>query len=1028
MEGISLITNTLLERKKGSLCILISLCVLSIYIIFDSDNQTNRSSAESYTVSIRHYGVDAREIERSITIPLEDALYSIPGVINIQSSSENNLSRVFIKFKNYKKFQYEAVREATQRIYEELPSSVQRPEIHSSDNSMIPVWAAAFYGTHDNSVETALYLEKFLKPKLESLDGVGEVHISGSNLSEIVIAVDQKKAASLGLSSSTIAKSLYMNDDLFFGGTMVCDGREIIVTVDSRSEYENVFITIESGKVVKLSDIALVIEQERLPDTISRLNGKKVAVVSIMSNSGADLRKLSKEINCELQVNKLPLTFVVLSDKGSEEANAFKSVFFAALQGAVMVVIVCFFINKKGNILKTKNANIFCAIFVPVICLVSVSLLLLCNFSLDRYLLAGIAVGVGSAIYPALLCCERLRNCINYIEAKVEIKKLFPVLIAGALTTIVSLFPLSVIDLGIKNILWAIGTVTLLAFILSITLLPPLLLWNIKSGNIKTCSKNLSTAFGLKFIQFLKKRIGNIFCFKIDKPSHYKFYKLINKVNRKFIRLFTRNIRFIVSYPTVTCFTGLILIIIGITVLVIRGSDIEINRSSDSVFGHVEFNGSLLIDETDRILAEYTISLLKYQGIINVQTEARVGSGSILISFDQKKLNNNEVQDIAKSIPLFDGFIYFPEASAKKRHWEIKIFGDDDRLLKELALNLAFIINNSSLIIDQVLNFKENSKILRIIPNFEKTNETKNLFINISNIIRNSIYGPVIYKKNILNREIDVRMKTGNFFDNLNGISIPYKKDINELIIISDKNSGPIQLESLIKIIEENGLSSIRRENRRRFTSITISTLPMDPRYIKSQLNSIFQNFSLPSGYIIEFDAEAIEKAQAVSKIVFLLFISILFCYMLIAAINESFILPIIIISAIPISLSVPIIFISIINYPINIKTACAFVVVSGIAINSAILCALNFRQLVRIDNKGYNLYKILRKQLPALISTTFITISSAVPFLFLKEDNNSFIKILSIITILGIFTSSICAISIIPSLFIKFYLKRQKE
>ncbi|MCL2443956.1 MAG: efflux RND transporter permease subunit, partial [Treponema sp.] len=283
----------LLERKKMSLCILAGICALSFFIIINSNERIKENTGGSYAVKIKHYGINAAEMERSVTIPLEDAFFSIPGIITVQSSSENSLSSTLVRFRPGIKGSYEAVRDAAQRVYETLPSSVQRPEIISSNNSMIPVWSAAV--TSDNSGDennlTAQLLEKIVKPKLESLEGAGEVIVSGGGLKEIFIFLDQEKLSVLNLEPSTVASILGMTDSVFSGGAILQANKELIITIDGRySSLNNALIPLGEGKFVELSDIAIISEHEREPDIYSRLNGKKTASIAVMGKNGTDLR------------------------------------------------------------------------------------------------------------------------------------------------------------------------------------------------------------------------------------------------------------------------------------------------------------------------------------------------------------------------------------------------------------------------------------------------------------------------------------------------------------------------------------------------------------------------------------------------------------------------------------------------------------------------------------------------------------------------------------------------------------------
>lgn len=158
--------SSFLKRKKAALCILAGLCAISLFAVLSSKSIEIQNKGGFYAVKIKHYGIDAAEMERSVTIPMEDVLFAIPGVSAVQSSSENSLSSVYISFKHGVFGSYEAVRDAAQRVYETLPSSAQRPEILSSGNSRVPVWSASVFA---DSADTARLLEKTVKPRLESL-------------------------------------------------------------------------------------------------------------------------------------------------------------------------------------------------------------------------------------------------------------------------------------------------------------------------------------------------------------------------------------------------------------------------------------------------------------------------------------------------------------------------------------------------------------------------------------------------------------------------------------------------------------------------------------------------------------------------------------------------------------------------------------------------------------------------------------------------------------------------------------------
>jgi multidrug efflux pump subunit AcrB len=181
----------------------------------------------------------------------------------------------------------------------------------------------------------------------------------------------------------------------------------------------------------------------------------------------------------------------------------------------------------------------------------------------------------------------------------------------------------------------------------------------------------------------------------------------------------------------------------------------------------------------------------------------------------------------------------------------------------------------------------------------------------------------------------------------------------------------------------------------------------------------VINKLELPAGYSIEFDPEAIRQSENLSATIFSLVLAILFCYMIIASINESFTVPLLVLSAIPLSLAIPALCLIFSGKSYNLAIACAFIAVSGMTVNAAVLCADGIRLTVlkRKRKTILGIYLALREKMPALLSTTATTVAGAIPFLFLAEDANTLIRTLSLVGAIGVACSCLCSITVIPSL-----------
>jgi multidrug efflux pump subunit AcrB len=994
-----------LGRKKASLCICACLCALSVFIIASADPRRGGSGA-SYTVIFRHYGVDAREMERSAAVPLEDTLASLPGLRSVVSSSENGRVRVFVTFDRKKPGQYEAVREAAQGVYEILPASAQRPEILSSGNSRIPLWSAAALPATEESAGIALLLERVLKPKLESLDGAGEVEIYGAGLREILAALEPGKTAALGIGPEYVAAALGNNDALFPGGFMEKDGRRMLLTVDGRykdsGDLAEALIPLGEGGALRLGEIARVYEREREPEILSRLNGKKAAVISVMGSSGADPGKLSRQIKAVLRDEALQaggLEFVILSDRGAEEAAAYRSLLIAALEGSLAVALTAFLLRRGragGN-----AAALVCALTVPGVSLISAALLSLAGFPLNGPVLGGLSAGLGAAVDAAILCSGRLGFCRTPAGARRALGRIRPPLIAGSVTTTVTLLPLGGLESmtgGAASLAWAIGLVNLVSLALSLSLLPPLCLWGMPPAPAAPAA-----------------------------PSRFSGASALSRLARPFVRRALRlgcrflaaDLRRCVKGPGKILAAGLLFSAAGIISLAVAGTDAGEPASEDSVFAQVEFEGGLRASESDRLLAEYAEPLAAGKGIKNVQTSARTASGSVLVSFDPKKTSVRQVRELARSRSIPGGFIFFPESSAGERNWEIKIRGDDDARCRELAARAAALCVSHPLVKEGVLNFKEGSGRITLRPDRERLFESGRSFFTAAGTARWGVHGPVAYKRVGPQGETDVRIRGA-------GPEQPSREETLGLLIggaAPEEGGGTaaLRLDALMKAEEGREPSSIRREDRRRTASFTVRTKAMDPRRVRKELAELLKGLELPPGYALEFDPAEIRRAEALSGAVFLFFLALLFCYMVIAAVHESFGIPLAVLSVVPPSLAFPALCLALGGRPLNPAAACAFVAVSGMAVNASVLSVESLGSFLgRPGDRVFALYRGLRKTLPLILATGGTTVAGALPFLLLREEANVLVRTLSLVTALGVGASCFCSLIIIPALAVK--------
>lgn len=998
-----------LHRPITALCLSIALVTLSVIAIVKGSG-TGKIGREDrwYAVTLRHFGVEAEELERSIAIPLEDGIFPLPGLREVRTTIEAGRVRTLVRFQASQRDAYEALRVAVQRVYEALPPSVQRPEIVCSEENRIPLWTAAvvprsvpeFPGQASLSLGTLL--DQTVKPALQRVEGVAEVEVAGTTIREIGVLLDDRLLASRGLSTDQVARSLGSTDRIFPAGYIEEGHRELNILFDGRyptvEDLKSAWLEVPRGQPLRLGDLGRVTERERKSETLSRLNGKPTVILSVYGNGTVRPKDLSRILGKKItEFQALPLEFQVLSDRGAEEWKAFVSVVLSALQGTGAVALVTLvLIRRMGG--SAINALIG-ALSVPCVVLWSAGLLVFLGFHLDTALLAGLASGVGSAVDASILAVSTLGAVDTTEKGPEALKALVPILLSGGATTMAALVPLVALpsmDSQVQSMAWAVGAVTLTALSASLILLPPLLLLPRPSHHrppLQNPPRQEST------------------------PQKSPRQKCPWNPLRRFEGDFAP-LRYLVvqglRHSNLVLLLSLGIIFGALVFLARAGVDVEGYYSTDSLFIRVEFEGGLHNEAVDRALGEYARALKSRKEVRYVQTEASASSGSVLVSFDPAQLPAGgitaELREEIRSIPLGGAFVYISEPSAQERFWTITVSGEEEGTCKNLAERLTSLCAGLPTVLDGVLNFKEGGDRLLLVPRRERLAASGLWFADVASLVRRAVYGPVAYKRVSETAEVDLRIQ-GLATEN------PSMGDLYSLSLPDPRTGGSINLSSVMdrRLVREGG--TIRRENRRPVASLTLRTRPLDPRRLKEEVLSLVGQLRLPPSYAVEFDPQAIQEADGAASLGGTFLVALLFCFMVIAGAMESLSAPLLILSAVPPSLGLPAILLTNQGRPLNFTVLCAFVAVSGMAVNAAVLVV----EALRSPGYGKNPVEALASQFPLLIATTLTTVAGALPFVFNQTGSDRIVRALAWVTILGVGSSFFFSILWLPALIHRF-------
>ncbi|MEE1072118.1 MAG: efflux RND transporter permease subunit, partial [Cellulosilyticum sp.] len=263
------------------MCILVAV-ILGIVSLNKMDMELMSSIDLPYALVITSYkDAGPEEIESLITEPIEGAIANVQNINAMMSTSSEGTSIVGVEFE-YGTDMDEAITDMKEKIdliQMILPDSVDKPTVLKMDMNSPTVANIAITSDTLSNNELLSLVEDTLKPRFERQSDVASVDLVGGKETEIIVEINPEKMEGLGLSMQQIAGILAAENQNQSGGTV--DYGDKSLTISSKLKMVNIDdvrqtpITLGTGAVVQLQDIAKITEQDKEVTSISRYNGEE---------------------------------------------------------------------------------------------------------------------------------------------------------------------------------------------------------------------------------------------------------------------------------------------------------------------------------------------------------------------------------------------------------------------------------------------------------------------------------------------------------------------------------------------------------------------------------------------------------------------------------------------------------------------------------------------------------------------------------------------------------------------------------
>ncbi|MDK2760188.1 MAG: multidrug efflux RND transporter permease subunit [Sphingopyxis sp.] len=371
-------------------------------------------------------GASAETIENSVTQVLEQQLTGIDGLLYFSSQSSSrgqaNITAIFAKGTDPDIAQVQ-VQNKIQSSISRLPQQVQAQGVRvSKSNSDTLLIVSVFDKTRTRSnYDVSDYLTTSIQDPLSRVEGVGEVTVFGSPHAMRIWLNPQRLAAVSLMPGDVISAIGAQNSEVAageVGGLPAPQGQLLTATVTAQSrlqtpeQFRNIVLkTLPDGSSVRVGDVARVEIGAENYSSVGRLDRQPSAGMAISLSPGADALGTVERVKTRMTelAQNLPdgLDYKYINDTTTFIRLSVSEVQKALFEAIVLVIIVMFVF------LQSWRATLIPAIAVPVVLLGTFGIFYMAGFSINTLTLFGLVLAIGLLVDDAIVVVENVERLME---------------------------------------------------------------------------------------------------------------------------------------------------------------------------------------------------------------------------------------------------------------------------------------------------------------------------------------------------------------------------------------------------------------------------------------------------------------------------------------------------------------------------------------------------------------------------------------------------------------------------------------
>ena len=947
-------------------------------------------------ITVPYPDASPTEVERRIVRPMEEAMGTVRNLETIRSTASQNRARVELEIKPGTDMDMAAleVRERMEQVQRELPPDVQRVNLRRYSSDEQPVLRAAISWDGDPARLSEL-VERRIEPALLQVPGVAQVEFSGLESREVNIELDQDRMRAQGVTIAMISQALARGNQDYPAGEMELGGIRYTVRAEGQlSTVEAIESLPLNPQGVRLGDVASVTYDFPDRDFFYRMNGVNARQVEIFKESDANVVEVAQAVKATLaDITDRPglegVAFRTWQDQSEGILEVLWLLAIAGLTGGGLAVVVLF------AFLRRLTPTFIVAAAIPVSLIFTVAILYLAGDSLNIITLSGLMLAVGMLIDNAVVVVENIfrHREMGHDPDEAAIQGSNEVglaILSGTLSTVIVFTPLFFLPPN------QMGT-QFRAFGTSISF---------------TMLASLVVAFTL--VPLLAVRL-----LRGEMPATGRFMGWLNGTYRSLLDR-ALNHRYVVAGAAAALFVA------GGWLLAELPRELMPEEDRRFIRMSISTPRGISVEERSAIFAEAEQLLLDRREEFEIETVSSFSRGTFSSIFMTLKPYSDggskptaEIsQEIQEALPVMPGVEW------RQRRGFGMMSGVQVRLVGESTRELARLAEGVELHLEQQVD-----GIMNLDNSLEAGNEEVRIRVDrraaerqgltsqqVAQAVAGALRGEVATQFRSGDTEVDVLLQLREE-DRLSIAQLG-----NLAVGTADGNSVPLGTVADIQVV--GGPQDIQRENRQTVVTVSAEVAPGANREdVIAEVQEAMAGFELPPGYRWDLGRGWAEEQEQFGDMLMAGALALILIYLILAALFESLLLPLIIYFSIFFALpGLGLIFL-ITGSTFSILSFLGILITVGIVVNNSIVMIDLVNQL---RDRGMERRQALldgcAARLRPILMTSLTTIMGLIPMAFMATDGMGVMFApIGQAVIGGLTTSTILTLALTPTLYAWF-------